>query len=206
VSSAPKAASSAGPIRRRDDVLMAAIREATRAELADFGYAGVTYEGVARRVKTSKPVLYRRYPSRAHMVIDALPNLRLAPDDAITPAETLREDLLTLFRAVVANFRAIGVDNYRSLIADADDDLFNFLDAQVTGLAERTVYPALARARERGEIGPHEIPRRAASSIGILMRDEMVFTRNDVGADTIAEILDTIYLPLIKTLSEQPHS
>jgi hypothetical protein len=32
----------------------------------------------------------------------------------------------------------------------------------------------------------------------------MVFARNDVGADTIAELLDTMYLPLIKTVSAQP--
>jgi AcrR family transcriptional regulator len=184
---------------------MAAIREATRAELADFGYAGVTYEGVARRVRTSKPVLYRRYRSRAHMVVDALPNLRWQPDDdGIAPSQSLRDDLLALFGAVVDNFTAIGIDNYRSLIADADEDLFTFLDAQVTGLADRTIYPALARARQRGEIGPHEIPRRAATSIGALLRDEMVFARNDIGPDTIAELLDTVYLPLIRTVSTQP--
>jgi AcrR family transcriptional regulator len=205
VSSAHSAASPAGSVRRRDDVLMAAIREATRAELADFGYAGVTYEGVARRVRTSKPVLYRRYPSRAHMVVDALPNLRWQPDDdRIASSQSLREDLLALFGAVVDNFTAIGIDNYRSLIADADEDLFTFLDAQVTGLADRTIYPALARARQRGEIGPHEIPRRAATSIGVLLRDEMVFARNDIGPDTIAELLDTVYLPLIRTVSTQP--
>lgn len=184
---------------------MNAIREATRAELADFGYAGVTYEGVARRARTSKPVLYRRYRSRAHMVVDALPNLRWQPDDdGLQPAQSLRDDLLALFSAVANNFLAIGIDNYRSLIGDADEDLFDVLDAQVAGLAERTIYPALARARERGEIGPHEVPRRAATSIGVLMRDEMVFARNDVGPDTIAEILDTVYLPLIKTVSAQP--
>jgi AcrR family transcriptional regulator len=194
-----------GAGRRRDDVLMEAIRKATRAELADFGYAGVTYEGVARRVRTSKPVLYRRYPSRAHMVVDALPNLRLQPDDdSIASSQSLREDLLALFSAVVENFLAIGIDNYRSLIGDADDDLFNVLDAQVTGLAERTVYPALARARERGEIGPYDIPRRAATSIGALLRDEMVFARADVDTDTIAELLDTVYLPLIATVSALP--
>lgn len=183
---------------------MSAIREATQAELADFGYAGVTYEGVARRAQTSKPVLYRRYPSRAHMVVDALPNLRWHPDDNLLSTQSLRDDLLLLFGAVVGNFLAIGIENYRSLIADADDDLFKVLDAQVTGLAKRTVYPALERARERGELGPHAIPHRAATSIGMLVRDEMMFSRNAIGPDTIAEILDTIYLPLVKTLSTRP--
>lgn len=204
VSSARSTASVKPKARRRDDALMSAIRAATQAELADFGYAGVTYEGVARRAQTSKPVLYRRYPSRAHMVVDALPNLRWHPDDNLASSQSLRDDLLLLFGAAVENFLAIGVANYRRLIADADDDLFEFLDAKVTGLAKRTVYPALERARERGELGPHAIPQRAATSIGILVRNEIVFSRNVIGPDTLAEILDTIYLPLVKTLSSRP--
>ncbi|TDZ83007.1 Bacterial regulatory protein, tetR family [Mycobacteroides salmoniphilum] len=183
---------------------MSAIREATRAELADFGYAGVTYEGVARRAHTSKPVLYRRYPSRAHMVVDALPNLQWRPDNDLMATQSLREDLLLIFGSAVENFLAIGVGNYRSLIAEANADLFEVLDTEVTGLAERTIYPALERARKRGELGPHEIPHRAATSIGTLLRDEMVFSRNAVSAETIAEIVETVYLPLVRSLSFQP--
>ena len=43
--------------RRRADDLLAAIDHATRAELEDRGYQGVTFDGVARRARTSKPVL-----------------------------------------------------------------------------------------------------------------------------------------------------
>jgi AcrR family transcriptional regulator len=180
---------------------MAAIREATRGELADFGYAGVTYEGVARRAQTGKPVLYRRYPSRAHMVVDALPSLQWQPDDDLVWTDSLREDLLLLFGTVMEVFEGFGVANYRSLIAEADADLFRTLDAQVTSLAERTVYPALERARARGEVGPREIPPRAAASIGVLVRNEMVLSPNPVDAGTLQEIIDTVYLPLIQTLS-----
>lgn len=183
---------------------MTAIREATRAELSDRGYAGVTYEGVARRAQTSKPVLYRRYRSRAHMVVDALPNLHWQPDDDVPATGSLREDLLTMFGAAVDNLQAMGIDNYRSLIGDADADLFTVLDSMVTGLAERTVYPALARARARGEIGPHEVSRRAATCIGVLVREEVVFSHNDTSRDAIAEILDTVYLPLIRAVSAEP--
>lgn len=184
---------------------MSAIREAVNAELAEHRYAGVTFEGVARRAHTSKPVLYRRYRSRAHMVIDALPNLRWEPDEThLDSSESLRDNLLTLFGAVVDNFLAVGVDNYRSLIAEADDDLLGLLNTQVIGLTERTVYPALDRARERGEIGTRPIPRQAAMAIGLLLRDRLVFTRDDVDSDTVAEILDAVYLPLITAVSTPP--
>ena len=190
---------------------MTAIREAVRAELAERGYAEVTFEGVARRAQTSKPVLYRRYRSRADMVVDALPNLRWTPDEAdLDSSESLRDNLLTLFGAVVDNFVAIGVANYRSLVADADDELLELLHAHVIGLTERTVYPALDRARERGQLGPQPIPRLAAMTIGLLLRDHLVFTRADVDRDTIADILDTVYLPLITAISagsvQVPHA
>jgi AcrR family transcriptional regulator len=179
---------------------MAAIRDATRAELADGGYAGVTYEGVARRARTSKPVLYRRYPSRAHMVVDALPNLHWQADDVVA-SESLRDDLLQIFGTVLDNFHVIGIDNYRRLIADADDELLNALNAQVENLAMRTIYPALARARARGEIGPRHIPHRPATIIGTLVRDELFFARRDVDSTVLAEMLDTVYLPLIEAIS-----
>lgn len=62
----------------------------------------------------------------------------------------------------------------------------------------------LERARVRGELGPGPIPHRAATSVGVLLRNEMVFSRNPVGADTVADILDTVYLPLVNALSRNP--
>ncbi|MFD0478308.1 TetR/AcrR family transcriptional regulator [Nonomuraea thailandensis] len=54
--------------RRRQVEVDQAILEAAYGELLDRGYAGVTYDGVARRAETSKPVLYRRYPTRASLI------------------------------------------------------------------------------------------------------------------------------------------
>src|SRR5215813_5512146 len=153
---------------------MSAIREATRAEVAERGYPGVTFEGVARRAKTSKPVLYRRYPSRAHMIVDALLAVprQLAPANA-TPS--LREDLLTLLAASMNRFHRIGTDTYRKLIADADDELLDTITAQLAEFTDRTIYRALSDARDRGEIGPANIPDRAATSIIALVRNEVFF-------------------------------
>jgi AcrR family transcriptional regulator len=189
-------------VRRRDDVLMAAIRDATRAELAEHGYPGVTFEGVARRAKTSKPVLYRRYPSRAHMVVDALLAVRHKPVPAgATPS--LREDLLAMLDAVVERFHRIGVDTYRSLIADADDELLDTITAQLAELADQTIYRALSDARDRGEIGAAPIPERAATAIIALVRNEVFFTRSPVDRETLTDILDNVYLPLIQTISRR---
>jgi AcrR family transcriptional regulator len=188
--------------RRRDDVLMSAIREATRSELTDHGYSGVTFEGVARRAKTSKPVLYRRYPSRAHMVVDALLALPIQPVPA-SGAPSLREDLLTLLDATTDRFHHIGVDTYRSVIADADDELLDTVTAQLAKLADQTIYRALSDARDRGEIGAAPIPERAANAIVALIRNEVFFTRNLVDQTVLTDMLDNVYLPLIQTVSRR---
>lgn len=189
-------------VRRRDDVLMSAIREATRAELAERGYPGVTFEGVARRAKTSKPVLYRRYRSRAHMVVDALLVLPRQPVPA-SGAPSLREDMLTLLDAMMQRFHRIGIDTYRSLIADADDELLDTITAQLAELADQTIYRALSEARDRGEIGAATIPDRAATAIAALVRNEVFFTRGPVDKEALIDILDNVYLPLIQAISQR---
>lgn len=45
---------------------------ATRELLVEVGYARLSYELVARRAGVSRPTLYRRWPSKAHIVHDAL--------------------------------------------------------------------------------------------------------------------------------------
>jgi AcrR family transcriptional regulator len=181
---------------------MAAIREATRAELADHGYPRVTFEGVARRAKTSKPVLYRRYRSRAHMVVDALLAVPRQPVPACgTPS--LREEMLALLDAMMARFRRIGIDTYRSVIADADDELVDTITAQLAELADQTIYRALSDARERGEIGAAKIPERAATAIAALVRNELFFSRGPVGKEALIDILDNVYLPLIEAVSHR---
>ena len=71
--------------RRRGAELDDAIYRAVFDELVDHGYVGLTFEGVARRAQTSKPVLYRRWPNRLDMVVAALTS---ASDDVIQASDT----------------------------------------------------------------------------------------------------------------------
>ena len=85
--------------RRRGAQLEQAILEAAWAELNDVGYAALTIEAVAARAGTSKPVIYRRWPSRAELVLAAWARQRPAPSPAIDTG-ALRSDLITLFSRI----------------------------------------------------------------------------------------------------------
>jgi AcrR family transcriptional regulator len=185
--------------RKRDEVLATAIQEATRAELAEYGYAGVTFEGVARRAETSRSVLYRRYRNRAHMVTDALPSLHWQIEWETTGS--LREDLLLIFTTILDRFHSVGIETYRRIGAEADDELFDASTALVSELINQTVHRALTEARNRDEIGSAAIPEPVEMTLLALVRNEVFFTRNPVGQHTLIKLLDTVYLPLVDAVS-----
>ncbi len=57
--------------RPRDPRTDAAIMAATRRLLTDVGYDQVSMESIARAAGVSRPTIYRRWPSKAHVVFDA---------------------------------------------------------------------------------------------------------------------------------------
>jgi hypothetical protein len=136
------------------------------------------------------------------MVVDALLALPPRPVPAnATPS--LREDLLTLLDAIIERFHRVGVETYRSVIADADDELLDIITAQLAELADQTIYRALSDARDRGEIGAARIPDRAATALVALVRNEVFFTRNTIDKETLTDMLDDVYLPLIEAVSHR---
>ena len=186
-------------------MLLSAIRDAAWAELKDHGYSGVTFEGVARRAKTGKPVLYRRYGSRAQMVTDALPTLRIELVEA-APTESLRDDIMVLVETIVETWQHIGIDTFRSLIAEADDTTLQTFQAKVAAKADQTIRRALDAARARDEIGPVTIPDLVATSIFALVRNELFFARRQIEPSTLAELVDSVYLPAINAASHRPRT
>ncbi|MFI7674477.1 TetR/AcrR family transcriptional regulator [Actinophytocola sp. NPDC049390] len=83
----------------------AAVRDATLAELAEHGYAGLTVEAVATRSGVHKTTVYRRWGGVDGLVVDAL---ALADEDDWAPPDTgsLDGDLRELAREVVRTFAA----------------------------------------------------------------------------------------------------
>jgi AcrR family transcriptional regulator len=58
--------------RPRDPRIDGAVLSATVELLAETGYADLSVDAIARRAGTSKPAIYRRWPSKAHLVHEAV--------------------------------------------------------------------------------------------------------------------------------------
>ncbi len=189
--------------RRRGEQLEQAILEATWAELNDVGYAALTIEAVAARAATSKSVIYRRWPGRAELVLAAWAKRRPAGLDA-TDTGSLRSDLISLFSRVAR--RAEGMMS--EMIAGVMGEAFRHPEvAEVLRDRLRTaplgdwIDTIVRRAAERGELPPVEVPPRAARVPLDLIRNETMMCGGPVGEDAVEELVDDVYLPLLRGLA-----
>src|SRR5215212_4227061 len=106
--------------RPRDTHIDAAVLEATLATLGESGYGRLALEEVARAAGTTKPAIYRRWPSRQRLVLAAL-GQRLggarAPDTGCTLC-----DLDECLKVFVAAFRRMPPGVLDALFADCVGD------------------------------------------------------------------------------------
>lgn len=91
------------PGRPRDRRIDRAVLAATAELLVEVGYADLTMDAVADRARTTKPAIYRRWRSKAHLVHEAA-----FPTDAervqVPATGSLATDLHAMVRACVDVF------------------------------------------------------------------------------------------------------
>lgn len=183
--------------RRRSDELVGAIRHAVRDELAERGYAGVTYEGVARRARTSKPVLYRRYASRAAMVIDAM--TAFAADELPrTSKGSLRDDLVNLIGTFYSGVGPDGVKTFLGVVAEVDEDAVEEVTNRLFALVEMRLRGIIAWARARGELGREDVSERVLGAIVSLARGELLFAQSVRRPTELDGLVDEVIVPLLR--------
>jgi AcrR family transcriptional regulator len=83
-----------GSGRPRSATSTQAILDATLVLLAEQGFTGMSVDEIARRARAGKDTLYRRWPSKVALVIDAIDSL--AAEQVLVPdTGELRQDLLS---------------------------------------------------------------------------------------------------------------
>ena len=186
--------------RRRGEALKGAILQAAWEELAAVGYAELTMEGVAARARTSKAVIYRRWPSRPALVLAAMRQQAPVLSGEVPDTGELRGDVLALLRRVSRRLGEVGQEIIFGLLADffRDDELFASLQTEVLQVGADVMMTILRRAAARGEVRLDRITRRMATLPVDLARHELLVTRAPVPDSVLREIVDDIFLPLVR--------
>ena len=86
---------------RTDDAIMAA----TRRLLTDVGYEQVSMESIAREAGVSRPTIYRRWPSKAHVVFEAAFGTAAGGAGLVSRTGDFEVDLREFVRRAVAFWR-----------------------------------------------------------------------------------------------------
>jgi len=184
--------------RRRGPSLEAALLDAAWDELHVFGYAALTMDGVAARAGTSKAVLYRRWPNRAELILATLHLRRPMISGEVPDTGSLRGDVIALLRRASAGIAEIGTETLFGLLDELSREPGAARDLLANQIGEETMDAILLAADRRGEVRLEGITRRVASLPLYLLRYELLWTRALVADDVIAQIVDEVFLPLVR--------
>ena len=119
--------------RPRSEQSRRAILDAAYQAMGETGFSGLSIEGIARRAGTSKATVYRWWPSKAAVVLDAVQEHTHGYPGFDHSGDT-RADLLTELQGVVAFYTTAAGGALLDLIAQS-----RFDPALATALRERFI-------------------------------------------------------------------
>jgi len=185
--------------RRRGAELENAILEVAWAELIERGYSGLSFEAVAERAQTSKPVLYRRWPTKDALMLAAISHRGIMRPSAPPETGSLRGDMIAVLTS--ANWMADGVAGLFSSVLSSYFAETGVSPAQlratVFGDGPTGMQKIVQRAVDRGELPPGVLPPRVVSLPIDLFRHELLMTLDEVPEATVIDIVDTVFMPLV---------
>ncbi|HEY0746924.1 MAG TPA: TetR/AcrR family transcriptional regulator [Steroidobacteraceae bacterium] len=138
--------------RPPDPRIQAEVVTAVLRALRAGGYAAVTLERVARHIGRARTSLYRRWPSKRHLVAFAVVS-EMGRDPA-PDTGSLREDLIAVVQNLYKAFSGPLRQSLAGLVADMAHDpaLAQLIRAEVIEARRHSMRAAFARGLKRNEI------------------------------------------------------
>ena len=194
--------------RRRGEILEEAILHAAWEDLAQTGYTHLTMENIAARAGTNKAVLYRRWANKSELVIAAFHKYLPRFPNEILNTGNLRDDVYAYLHGLAQPLKAIGAQTLRGIMTEQlGGTLFRHLIESLPQLSQRrseskmmaAMTAILKNAELRGEVNVEKLTPRIIFLPFELLQNEIITRLEPISDETIAEIVDDIFLPLIQS-------
>lgn len=179
--------------RTRDERIDAAVLAAARSLLDSAGYAGLTIGQVAADAGIHRPAIYRRWPSKRHLVVEVVADLLGLDPTPVTG--DLRADLVRSMRELVAALRDTSLGRVLpALVADlaADPELREQLWSTVFGPRRDSTARALRAAIDRGEIEATTDIDFVLDAVAAPIYFRALFGHLPLSADLAEQSVDTV--------------
>ncbi|HKE73397.1 MAG TPA: TetR/AcrR family transcriptional regulator [Acidimicrobiales bacterium] len=193
-----------GPGRPRDAWVDAAIMQAAIDVLAERGPRGFTVDLVAARAGCGKATVYRRWPSRAALLLDAVHRMGLAPEPVDTG--TVRGDLVAGLTQFATKLRETPAG--RILPAVVADAAFNTEMREVLAafLRDRRGHPreAVLRGVERGELPPSTDVDMVLDLLGGVVFYRELVSGDPADPDYVGRVVDLVLAGVSRSAAGGP--
>ena len=141
--------------RPRSAAVHAAIIEATLELLTEEGFTGMSLEAVAHRAGVGKTAIYRRWPSKEALVLDALKTLET--DVPVVDTGNFREDAAAFLHEFVRVHSLANPQHTKLLLRIVGQlyerpELFSMLYAQLYESRNEQLEQLIRNAQARGEL------------------------------------------------------
>jgi AcrR family transcriptional regulator len=199
LTTAPSCAPPHGRTRRRGEALEHAIFDAVLDQLQTVGYVGLTMEGVATRARTGKAALYRRWPRKEDLVVDALEHALPSPSDLPDHGD-VRDDLLDLLRVMAAMLNSPAGCALQCLISETerDESFARLLHERVKEPRKRMFLDLLMRGAARGQVRPAAATQLVAEVGPALVMQRFLADGAPVPDNYVVSVVDDVVMPLLR--------
>jgi AcrR family transcriptional regulator len=192
------------PQRRRGAALESAILDAAWQLLVETGYGGFNIDAVADRARTGRAVIYRRWPTREHLLHAAVRQRGDRWHIDVPDTGALRTDVLAALQAVNtqrADLSALLSAHLGEYYDETGGSPSTLHDLLVEG-SPRLMTTIVERAVARGEVDPRALTPRVTSLPMDLLRHEVFMRLRPATEETLADIVDEIFMPLVSRRRE----
>lgn len=174
------------------------ILEATLDVLADVGYDRLTMDAVASAARASKATLYRRWETKASLVLEAV----LAQKGPIGEAPntgTLRGDLVASYcgHGGLTDERALAVFGSVITALSRDAEFAEGFRKLFVGPKVESTRVLFERAEERGELRDDVDIDIVGSALPAIVMHRQFFLGQHPTPQSITEVIDQVILPAV---------
>jgi AcrR family transcriptional regulator len=170
----------------------ASVLAATVELLGEVGHSGTSVEAVAERSGVAKTTIYRHWPSRALLLLDAFHGS--VERDDLPPTGDVRNDLLAIASGLAAKLRDPRWSRIMATLIDAaeSDPELAELSAAFTYERREIVRSVIERGIESGELRPGIDTDLAAQLVGGTLFYQRLMLRRPADQDQLERIVDLV--------------
>jgi AcrR family transcriptional regulator len=177
---------------REDEIL-----DATVTVVAELGYDRLTMDAVATAAKASKATLYRRWSTKAELVVDAISRAKGCPLPEDVDTGSLRGDLISMSCGDGGFTDEMPMSVIAGLVTalHRDPDLQKAFQERFLAPRLQLTHKVYERAVERGEIAPHvDIELLSVTLPAVIVHHAYILGVPPTD-DLILRVIDHVILP-----------